>query len=114
MFLISDLLDTGFEKSLRLTAKKHDLTLIRLSDPTEEELPDVGLVSLRDPETGQIFTINTRSGKLRTRWHDYREEQMAYLKKLGARTGVDLVEISTDGPVIEPLTRLVVRRTRRS
>lgn len=113
VFLISDCMDTGFERSLRLTARKHDLTIIRVSDPVEEELPDVGLMSLRDPETGQVALINTRSKKLRGLWLNYRKEQTAYLSDLVKKAGVDLVELSTDGPVVEPLTRLFdIRRKR--
>lgn len=113
VFLISDCMDTGFEKSLRLAARKHDLIVIRVYDPAEEELPDVGLVTLRDPETGQAALINTRSKRLRERWRSYRKEQTASLSELLKRAGVDLVELSTDGPVVEPLTRLFDARRRR-
>ena len=113
IFLISDCMDTGFEKSLRLTAKKHDLTVIRVSDPAEDELPDVGLVTLRDPETGQVALINTRSKGLRERWRIQRREQADYISEILKRVGVDLVDLSTDGPVVEPLTRLFNTRRRR-
>ena len=113
VFLISDCADTGFEKSLRLTARKHDLTVIHVSDPAEEALPDVGLVSLRDPETGHMVLLNTRERRLRERWRAYREEQEAYLSDLLKRAGVDLVRLSTDGPVIEPLARLFDTRRKR-
>jgi uncharacterized protein (DUF58 family) len=113
VFLISDCMDTGFEKSLRLTAKKHDLTVIRVSDPSEDELPDVGLVTLQDPETGQVALINTRNKGLRERWRIHREEQADYLSNILKRAGVDLVDLSTDGPVVEPLTHLFDTRRRR-
>ncbi len=113
VFLISDCMDTGYEKSLRLTAKKHDLTIIRVSDPAEETLPDVGLAALRDPETGQVAFIHTGSKHLRQRWHNHRREQAAYLVDLLKREGVSLVELSTNGPVVEPLTRLFDMRRRR-
>lgn len=113
VFLISDCMDTGFESSLRLTAKKHDLTVIRVSDPAEEEIPDLGLMTFRDPETGEVVLMNTRSKVLRERWRKYRKDQIAYLSGLFRRTGVDLVELSTDGPVVEPLTHLFEGRIRR-
>lgn len=113
VFLISDCQDTGFEKSLRLTAKKHDLTILRISDPAEGELPEVGLMTLQDPETGQVALINTRSKALRGRWRNYQEEQAAHLSELVKRAGVDLADLSTDGPVVEPLTRLFDMRRRR-
>jgi len=113
VFLISDCLDTGFDQSLRLTARKHDLTVIQISDPAEEALPEVGLISLKDPETGEISLINTRSKPLRERWRTFRRDQQAYLRDLLKRAGVDHVALTTDGPVVEPLARLFEMRRRR-
>ncbi len=113
LFLISDCMDTGFESSLRLTAKKHDLTIIRVSDPAEKELPDLGLMTLRDPETGHVALINTRSRDLRERWRNYRADEAAYLSELLKRAGVDLVDLHTDGSVVEPLMRLFNNRRRK-
>jgi uncharacterized protein (DUF58 family) len=89
------------------------LTVIRVSDPSEDELPDVGLVTLQDPETGQVALINTRNKGLRERWRIHREEQADYLSNILKRAGVDLVDLSTDGPVVEPLTHLFDTRRRR-
>lgn len=113
VFLISDCMDKGFENPLRLASKKHDLTVIRVSDPSEEGLSDLGLMNLRDPETGQVTLINTRSRVLRERWQHYRKDQEAYLSDLLRRSGVDLVDIRTDGPVVKPLVRLFDKRRRR-
>lgn len=113
VFLISDCEDSGFEKSLRLTARKHDLTVIRVSDPAEEELPAVGLVTVRDPETEQMTIINTSDKRLQDKWRRRRKEQADYIVGMLRRLGVDLVRLSTDGPVIEPLTRLFDTRRRR-
>ena len=113
VFLISDCMDSGFEKALRLTARKHDLTIIRVTDPAEEVLPEVGLVTFKDPETGEIALLDTRSKRLRERWRAYRAQQRAYLTDLLRRAGVDYVELTTDGPVVEPLTRLFEMRRRR-
>jgi len=113
VFLISDCMDTGFERSLRLTAKKHDLTVIQVTDPAEEVLPEVGLVALKDPETGETALLNTRSRRLKETWGAYRTRQRATLTDLLRRAGVDHVELTTDGPVVEPLTRLFDIRRRR-
>jgi uncharacterized protein (DUF58 family) len=113
VFLLSDCMDTGFERSLRLTAKKHDLTIIRISDPAEAGLPDAGLITLRDPETGETALINTASRRFRERWRRDREKQEAYLSDLLTGAGVDRVVLSTNGPVVEPLTRLFDQRRRR-
>lgn len=113
VFLISDCMDRGFEKSLRLASKKHDLTVIRVSDPAEEDLPDLGLMNLRDPETGQVVLMNTGSRILRERWRGYRRDHEHYLSDLLRSTGVELVDVRTDGSVVEPLVRLFNKRKRR-
>jgi len=113
VFLISDCMDKDFDRSLRLTAKKHDLTIIRVPDPAEEELPDVGLIHIKDPETGQVAMINTGSRELREKWRIERRENRRYLEGQTRRLGVDLVDLKTDGPVIEPLTRLFDQRRQR-
>ena len=113
VFLISDCMDTGFERSLRLTAKKHDLTVIQVTDPAEEVLPEVGLVALKDPETGETALLNTKNRHFRETWGAYRTRQRATLTDLLRRAGVDHVELTTDGPVVEPLTRLFDIRRRR-
>ena len=114
VFLISDCMDRGFEKPFRLASRKHDLTVIRVADPGEEDLPNLGLMYLRDPETGRVSLIDTRSRALRERWQHYRRHQEAYLSDLLRSTGVDLVDIRTDGSVVEPLVRLFDRRRTRA
>lgn len=113
VFLISDCMDSGFEKSLKLTAQKHDLTVIRVCDPGEEELPRLGLVTLQDPETGKMTLINTNDAKIRKLWRMQQQSQSAFLAELFKKAGIDLVELQTNGPVVEPLTRLFERRRRR-
>lgn len=113
VFLISDCMDTGFDRSLQLTARKHDLTIIRVRDPAEMDLPEVGYVRLRDPETGRLALINTNSRRVRDGWRAHRQEMDDALSGLLKRAGVDLVDLTTDGPVAEPLARLFTARRRR-
>jgi len=113
VFLISDCMDADFEKPLTIAARKHELTVIRISDPSEIELPDVGLTYLRDPETDQVLLMNFRGKTLREKWRAHQVAQHAYLNGLLSRTGVDLVEIKTNGSVSEPLVRLFDKRRRR-
>jgi uncharacterized protein (DUF58 family) len=114
VFLISDCLDKGFERPLKLTAKKHDLTVLRVTDPAEEELPQVGFITFQDPETGQVVMINSKGKAFREKWHTYRMDQNRYLNELFRRSGVDFVELSTNGPVVKPLKRLFDTRRRRA
>ncbi len=113
VFLVSDCQDGGFEKSLRLTAKKHDLTVIRVSDPAEEDLPAIGLVNLKDPETGEVALVNTGNKNVREKWRRYRKAELSALSQLLKRTGVDKVDLTTSGPVIEPLMHLFSGRRKR-
>jgi len=113
VFLISDCVDADFEKPLRLTAKKHDLTVIRISDPAEEKLPRVGLIRLQDPETGEVACINSHNKKFRKKWRTYRQKRELELDQLFNKAGVDQVALFTDGPLVEPLTRLFDNRRRR-
>ena len=113
VFLISDCVGVGFGRTLRLTAKRHDLTVIRLSDPAEEEIPAVGLVHFKDPETGEIALVNTGGKRLRREWKAHRQEETDRLQHLVKGAGVEMVELSTAGPVVEPLLRLFERRSKR-
>ncbi len=113
VFLISDCIDKDYEKTLGLSAKKHDLTVIRISDPSEEELPDVGLVSLNDPETNESVIINSSDRYVRAKWKDHIIKEKEKLTGLLNRSGVDMVNILTNGPVVEPLMRLFEIRGRR-
>jgi uncharacterized protein (DUF58 family) len=113
VFLISDCIDAGFDKSLALAAKKHDLTIIRLSDPAEAELPELGLINIRDPETGEVTMVDSRSKAMSEKWRAYRQGQGAYLLDLTKKTGIDLVDITTDGSVVEPLARLFDHRRKK-
>ena len=61
VFMMSDFMDSGYEKTLRIVAKKHDLTGIRIYDRHEENMPNIGLVPMLDNETGQIAWVNTQS-----------------------------------------------------
>ncbi len=113
VFLISDCLDTGFDRSIRLTAKKHDLTVIRICDPAEMELPNIGLVTMQDPETGQVSLINTRRKSLRKKWRHHYRQHKAQIDELFQKAGIDVEDVYTDRSAVEPLTRLFERRRRR-
>ena len=113
VFLISDCMDTGFERSVKLTAKKHDLTVIRICDPAEDDLPNLGLMTLQDPETGQVALVNTRSKSLREKWRRHQQQHAAQLSELFKKAGVDMEQVYTNGSAVDPLTRLFNRRRHR-
>ena len=106
-------MDEGYEKSLGLTARKHDLTILRIADPAEMELPDAGLIRMTDPETGENVIINTSSRLVRQRWKLERAQHDAYLKAITAKSGVDMVDLRTDRDVMDPLSKFFLNRRKR-
>ncbi|MEA1874620.1 MAG: DUF58 domain-containing protein [Bacteroidota bacterium] len=109
-FLISDFRDDNYLDALRIAGKKHDLVGVRLSDIREETLPNIGLVHMLDPETGQTRWINTSNKRIQKTyqkyWHDLRRKSVENLKK----SGVDFAEIRTDQDYVKPLIALFKRR----
>ncbi len=113
VFLISDCIDRGFEKPLRLAARKHDLVVVHLNDPAEEELPDAGFISLIDPESGDKVIINSSDKKIRHKYAEYMFNEKKKITTLFKKAGVDLVELFTNRDVVEPLMRLFETKGRR-
>ncbi len=111
VFLISDFLDEGYYNELKLCAKRHDLTLIEISDPREHTLPDVGLINVRDPESGATSVIDTRNPSFRKKFSREVLKGKEVLRGIARAEGIRLVEISTDGSVIKPLVELFCKRT---
>ena len=113
-FLISDFLAprTDYEKSLRITARRHDLIPVTVTDPLEENLPAVGLVELEDPETGQIVVYDT-SGRDARRFAE--ESRLARLGReaLFKRLSLDAITLHTDKPYLPALTSFFEARARR-
>jgi uncharacterized protein (DUF58 family) len=102
-FVISDFHTTGFESSLRLAAQKHDLTAISLTDPRELELPRVGLLKLRDAETGRQVLVDTDDRHERERYATAAAERIVARRRQLAGLGVEEIPIRTDRSYIQPL-----------
>jgi uncharacterized protein (DUF58 family) len=112
-FVISDFFASGFERALALAAAKHDVIPIMLVDPRDEELPDVGLATFEDLETGEDVVVDT--GDARVREH-YKKTMRALRKereKLFHKLALDLVIVRTDGSFVQPIRNLFQMRARR-
>ena len=113
VFLFSDFLDTGFEKALPLTGRAHDLIVVRVGDRREEELPDSGLVRLRDEETRRTLLVDTSDKRLRREFAARADHRRESLQKLTRAASADLVEVTTDGEHLDTLVRFFQARQRR-
>jgi len=113
VFLISDLLDQGFEQSLKVANRRHDVVIIRVVDPRERELPNVGILEARDAETGEIVYIDTALPSVRERYHDNWERNRERVEKLFHLNKIDHIAIDTAIPYVAPLVRFFEERARR-
>ena len=113
LFLISDFLqESSFERLLRVTDKRHDVIALRIVDPRERSLPDVGFLELEDAETGDRLFLST-GADFRRAYEERRRREEERLRSLFRRTGVDLVEVTTEGGYVDPLVEFFRRRARR-
>ena len=119
VFLVSDFIvgdgDRGaaFERLLRATARHHDMVCVPVGDPAERNLPDVGLVELEDPETGELALVDTSSAKVRRAFAERAAADEEELRKFFLKTGIDTMPISTDRPYIDAVRGLFKRRARK-
>ncbi len=105
-FIISDFMDSGFERTLSIANNKHDIAALQVYDVRETELPDVGLIKLKDAETGERIWIDTSDKRLRTAYkHKWNERQLE-LQKIFKQSGVDTVSMSTSDDYVKALMRL--------
>jgi uncharacterized protein (DUF58 family) len=114
VFLLSDFIDAGYEKPLGIAARRHDLIAISIEDPREEELPRLGMVSVRDAETGGQLVLDTSRRAVRTAWKARHAERRAERRKLLRRLGVDEIEVTTHHPFDRALVRFFDARARRA
>jgi uncharacterized protein (DUF58 family) len=113
VFLISDFLDEDYWSSLKVVNRKHDLIGIRLFDPAEITFPNLGVVKVRDPETGESFWIDTSSNKNMEGLKKQIESKFDQLNKNAKKIGFDLISISTNEDFVDPLLKLFKRREKR-
>jgi len=104
VFLLSDFLfeDSIFD-SLKTVSRKHDVVAVQISDPAERELPSVGRVRLEDPETGELFEINSSNHSVREAYRAEAEKWQQQLNEQCRRLAVDKIELSTDGEYLPAL-----------
>jgi uncharacterized protein (DUF58 family) len=111
--LASDFQDSGFDKQLKMTNKKHDLVNIVINDALEDDLPRLGIVPFRDAETGEEILVDTSSEKVRRAYKARRLKQKKELSEYFLRNKVDAIRVYTNQSYIRPLADFFRRRINR-
>ena len=115
IFVVSDFItESGWEKPLGMLAQRHEVLAVRLLDPMELQLPDLGLISICDMETGEQLMVDTHDAGFRKRFSRIAAQREADLRQSLVRAGVDALELSTDDDLFHALMRFTDMRKRRS
>jgi uncharacterized protein (DUF58 family) len=109
-FIISDFIVPEFEEALRIASNKHDIVALKVYDPLEQALPDIGLVKISDSETGEEKWIDTSSAYTRQAYENWWNNHMEIIKNIFKRCGVDSTELRTDLDYVNPLIKLFEKR----
>ncbi|QHE88822.1 DUF58 domain-containing protein [Hydrogenophaga sp. BPS33] len=111
LFVVSDFIsEPGWEKPLGELARRHDVVAVRLLDPLELDLPDLGLIPIRDAETGEQLLVDTHDAGFRQRFARIAAQREAQLRESLGRAGVDTLELATDDDLAEAVMRFIELR----
>jgi uncharacterized protein (DUF58 family) len=114
VFIISDFISMpGWERSLTLLSQRHEVLAVRLWDPREVELPDVGVILMEDAETGEQLFVDTHSPKFRRRFTEAARERESTLAQTFKRAGVDALSLSTEEDLVRAIVRFASLRGQR-
>jgi uncharacterized protein (DUF58 family) len=112
-FIVSDFYDSGYERTLALASAKHDVVPVVLVDPRDADMPDVGLATFEDLESGESVVVDTSDPRVRA-WYAAAMKKIAEARRASFhKLGLDAVEIETGGSFVRPLRDLFARRARR-
>ena len=115
VFVVSDFIsEPGWAEALGRLARRHEVVAVRLVDPAEMALPDVGLVTVEDAETGEQLLIDASDPAFRQRYAAIAEQQEAVLIEQLGQSGADILELATDEDLLEAMLRFVDLRRQRS
>ena len=114
VFVVSDFLESDIDHPLKLLAQRHDVVAVTVEDPSERELPDIGIARLIDPETGDTFEVDTSHPEVRSSYSGRVSAEREARKHLLRRLAIDEVAVRTEGGVVEPLLRFFRARETRA
>lgn len=110
VFVLSDFIASGYEQTLRITGNKHDLTGIRIYDPREAELPNIGLVPMLDSESGALQLVNTQSKNIRRQYAANYLKQVDYFRDSFTKAGCGILDCRVDESYVKKLLGYFKRR----
>ena len=113
VFLISDFIDDKYWSSLKIANRKHDLIGIRLFDPAEKLFPDLGVLKVKDPESGSSFWIDTSSKREMEKLESKTQSDFDAFQNKAKKIGFDIISVATDQDFVEPLISLFRKRDKR-
>lgn len=113
VFFVSDFMDEGIERPLKLLAQRHDVVAVTVEDPSEWQLPDIGIARFVDPETGAALDVDTSDAEVRTQFDRRVGEERDRRQHLLRRLAIDEIAIRTDRPIVEPLVKFFRTRETR-
>ena len=113
VFLVSDFQDSGYERILRVLARRHDAVCVPVEDPAERRLPRAGLAELEDPETGELLLVDTSNDRVRAAFAEAAEQEREELLRFFDKSGIDHISLSTDRPYVNEVRALFKRRARK-
>ncbi|MBR6064133.1 MAG: DUF58 domain-containing protein [Bacteroidales bacterium] len=109
-FVISDFVNCDFEQALKIASEKHDIVALHVMDRGESQLPDLGLMQLKDPETGKYVLTDTSDRLTRMAYEHWWKKQQENNAELFRKVGVDVAELYTDRDYVKELIALFKRR----
>jgi uncharacterized protein (DUF58 family) len=114
VFFFSDFFDRDYDRSFKRAGLRHDFVAVRISDPRERDLPDVGFLEVEGPEKGERLEVDTSSAQERARFRAAVDARREEVRRLARAAHADLVEVSTDGLHLDALIRFFRLRERQS
>ena len=109
-FIISDFIVPDFETALRIASNKHDIVALKVSDPVEKSIPDIGLIKVLDSESGEEKWIDTSSLTARKAYEQWWIDHIELIKNIFKRCGVDSADLNTGEDYVKPLIKLFENR----
>lgn len=103
VFVLSDFIADGYRDTLKIAAKKHDVTGIRIYDKAEENIPNLGMVQMQDQETGELLLVNTGSKSVRNQYYSYHRERVDYFTESFTKSGAGAISTRVDESYVKKL-----------